>query len=391
MFFVLTFIRQNEQSYLIQKSNLPLMSEIDWDVLMPAIKNRRCVLFLGPDAYPFDDTQTVEQAMWATTTQNAALVRKYYADDGLVLLQRKAFRGRFMDNMKAFYGDTAANWSLTQLQLRKLIHIPFLAIVNLTFDDLLSQNFQEAGLEYHAMHYIFRPSLTEKVIQDLPLENGKPLILNLLGSIRSSDNLVLTHADLFDFLKTLFTDKDGWLQELLHEADCFLFIGVPFEKWYLQLLLQKLSQYIKRDDAAERYALPEQKEVKMEDLYKHELKIQFVETSQHTVIDELFKQCEDADILNKPQTEHRVYQNADFQAIYRFLLRGEMGQAIDRFLTWATMQTPLDKDLVNDLTLLSARYETLEKDKNTTTFEQQKIERHKIIRAVLNTLDETDG
>ena len=59
------------------------MPEIDWNVLTPAIKNRRCVLFLGPDAYPFDETQTVEQAMWNNTTQNASLVRKFYADDGL--------------------------------------------------------------------------------------------------------------------------------------------------------------------------------------------------------------------------------------------------------------------------------------------------------------------
>jgi hypothetical protein len=366
------------------------MPEIDWNVLTPAIKNKRCVLFLGPDAYPFDATQTVEQAMWAKTTTDASLVRKYYADDGLVLFQKKSNRGRFMDNMKAFYADKTADWSLTQLQLRKLIRIPFLAIVNLTFDDLLSQNFQEAGLDCEPLHYIFRPSLTEKIIQELPLENGKPLILNLLGSIRSSDNLVLTHSDLFDFLKTLFTDKDGWLQELLHHADCFVFIGVPFEKWYMQLLLQKLSKYTKSVEEAERFALPENKEVKMHDLYTHELKIQFVEEAQHTVIDDLYKYCEDNQLLNKPNTEHRVYKNTDLQAIYRFLLRGDIGKAIDGFLTWGQSQLPVDKDLINDLTLLSAQYATLEQDKNVTTFQDNKIERNRIIRALLHFLDEKD-
>jgi SIR2-like domain/Effector-associated domain 11 len=363
------------------------MSEIDWNVLMPAIKNRRCVLFLGPDAYPFDEAQTVEQAMWAKTTQDASLVRKYYADDGLVLFQKKANRGRFMDNMKAFYGDATTNWALTQLQLRKLIHIPFLAIVNLTFDDLLSQSFEAAGLPYEPMHYIFRPSLTEKIIQDLPLEAGKPLILNLLGSIRSSDNLVLTHSDLFDFLKTLFTDKDAWLQELLHEADCFLFVGVPFEKWYLQLLLQKLSKYTKSSEEAERYALLGHKEVAMQDLYKHELKIQFVEATQHTIIDELYKQCEDNQILNKPQTALRVYENEDMQSIYRLLLRGDVLKAIEAFLAWVKSQSPTDKTMIDGLTLLSASYHDLEKDKDTTRFEDYKIERNRIIKGLLHTLD----
>jgi hypothetical protein len=36
---------------------------IDWDGLTVALKNKRCVLFLGPDAYPYDEKQTVEQAM----------------------------------------------------------------------------------------------------------------------------------------------------------------------------------------------------------------------------------------------------------------------------------------------------------------------------------------
>lgn len=366
------------------------MPEIDWNVLTPAIKNRRCVLFVGPDAYPFDETQTVEQAMWNKTTQDASLVRKFYADDGLVLFQKKSNRGSFMDNMKAFYADPVSDWSLTRLQLHKLIHIPFLAIVNLTFDDLLSLNFKEAGLECEPLHYIFRPSLTEKIIQDLPLSNGKPVILNLLGSIRSSDNLVLTHSDLFDFLKTLFTDKDQWLQELLHEADCFLFIGVPFEKWYMQLLLQKLSKYTKSSDEAERYALPENKEVKMEDLYKHELKIQFVESSQQTVIDELYKFCEDNNILNKPNTSFRQYKKDDLQPIYRFLLRGDIKKAIESFLDWVNRNPTTDNTMDHAATMLSAQYHTLENDKDTMTFQDIKIERNRIIRALLHLLDEND-
>jgi hypothetical protein len=366
------------------------MPKIDIDVLYPAIKNRRCVLFLGPDAYPFDDKLTVEQALWVKTTADNPLVRKYYEDDGLVLFQKKSNRPKFLDSVKAFYADDTANWSLTQLQLQKLIHIPFLAIVNLTFDDLLFRTFQEAGLEAKTQHYIFRPSLTEKLIQDLPLEQDKAFILNLLGSIHSSDNLILTHTDLFDFLKTLFDDKDFWLKELLYEADCFLFIGAPFEKWYMQLLLQKLSKYTKPDDEAERYALPENKTVRTEDVYKHDLKIQFVEESQFEVIDKLFAHCEDKGILNKPKTEHRVYKNADLQAIYRQLLRGGIRQAIDMFLAWANTQQRLDKDLVNPLSELSGQFAGLENDRDMLSFEDFKIERNRIIKALLFHLDEND-
>ena len=366
------------------------MPEIDWDVLKPAIKKRKCVLFLGPDAYPFDENQTVEQAMWAKTTEDTSLVRKFYADDGLVLFQKPAKRGRFIESMELFYKNETTDWSLTKLQLQKLIHIPFLAIVNLTFDHLLSKNFDDADLNYNKLHYIFRPSLTEKIIQALPLEGDKPLILNLLGSIHSSDNLVLAHNDLFDFLKTLFTDKDQWLQELLHEADCFLFVGIPFEKWYMQLLLQKLSKYTKSSDEAERYALPEQKEVKMTDLYEHELKIQFVDATQQTVIDTLYAYCEDQNILNKPNTDVKRYKNADFIPIYSLLLRGSLLNAIQSFMTWANNSATADNNLKDGATLLTARYNTMEADKNTTDAKDYKIERNKIIKALLNYLDDND-
>ncbi len=66
-----------------------MTEEIDWAVLKPAIKNKRCVLFLGPDAYPFGENQTVEDAMWSATTSDTAVVRKFYADDGLVLFEKK--------------------------------------------------------------------------------------------------------------------------------------------------------------------------------------------------------------------------------------------------------------------------------------------------------------
>lgn len=367
------------------------MPEIDWDVLMPAIKRRRCVLFLGPDAYPFDASQTVEQAMWAKTTQNAAIVRKFYADDGLVLLQQPKHKLKFLESMEHFYTNTETNWSLTSLQLQKLIHIPFFAIINLTFDHLLKKNFDDAQLDCIEKHYIFRPSSSEKVIKELPLDSHKPLILNLLGSFTSSDNLVLTHKDLFLFITTLFNDKETWLKELLHEADCFLFIGVPFEKWYMQLLLQILSERTKSHEEVERYALPENKVVKMADLYTHELKIQFVEATQQTVIDELYTFCEDNKLLNKPNADIRRYKNTDLQPIYRLLLRGELKRGLESCGAWANSADAADNDLKNDLTLLMARYNIMEKQKAATTTEGYKVEYNSILFALLNLLDENDN
>lgn len=292
--------------------------------------------------------------------------------------------------MKTFYGDTSTDWSLTHLQLQKLVHLPFLAIVNLTFDDLLVQNFQAAGLDFVKINYVFRQSMDDKLDPKMSLSKEKPLILNLLGNMASPDNLVLTHNDLFDFLKTLFENKDEWLHELLHEADCFLFIGVPFEKWYMQLLLQKLSKYTKKSDEAERFALSEQKETRMQELFTHELGFHFVKEAHTEVIEELYKYCEDNDILNKPGMEVRAYIDRDLQNIYRFLLRGDIKSCINHFLTRVNTQEPPNKNLVGGLTMTSANFHTLERDKDILTFQESKIERNRIIKSLLYYLDQAD-
>jgi hypothetical protein len=364
---------------------------IDWDVLLPALQHKRCVLFLGPDAYPFSESQTVEQAMWAAATADQSIVRKYYADDGLVLFQKKSNRGKFLQSVQQFFKNDSQDWSLTRLQLQKIVQLPFLAIVNLTFDDLLPRHYADAGLDCQAQHYIFRPSLTEKLISALPLDGQKPLVLNLLGSIHSSDNLVLTHTDLFDFLRTLFDDKDQWLNELLHEADCFLFIGVAFEKWYLQLLLQKLSKYTKPHEEAERYALPDDKTVAMHELYRHELKIQFVEDQQQAVIERLYRHCEAHGLLNQPQRPPRTYRSEALLPAYRHILRGELAEAVAALLAWAAEHLPAAKNVADGATMASAQLARLQAEVDELSLREAAIERNKIVKSLLYLLDTADN
>ncbi len=364
---------------------------IDWDVLLPALKNRRCVLILGSDAYPFSETESVEHAMWSKTTQDTDIVHKFYPDDGLILFKKKSNRGKFIDKVQNFFEQDSHDWSLTQVQLQKLVQLPFLAIINLTFDDLLVRNYTNLGLDYQFVNYVFRPSLTEKFITELPINRKSPLVLNLLGSIYSPDNLVLTHTDLFDFFKTFFDEKNEWLNELLHEADCFIFLGVSFEKWYIQLLMQELFKYTKTSDEAERYAFSEKKIVNMADLYKQELKIQFVEDEQQHVIEQLFRFCEEEGIVNKPKTPLKLYKTPFLMPIYRFILRGELDTAVKGFLDFSQQFLSSDKDLINGAIILSANLSHLTANSNTMTPREISIERNKIVKSLLYHLDLADN
>ncbi|MEN9610591.1 MAG: hypothetical protein RLZZ628_1405 [Bacteroidota bacterium] len=360
-----------------------MSKKIDWDGLTVALKNNRCVLFLGPDAYPYDEKQTVEQAMWAhTIATQSHLVLKFYADDGLVLFKKAVHRNLFRETMVQFY-ENHQNWNLTNLQLQKMVQLPFLAIVNFTLDDLLYEYFKSEGFTAQFVPYIFKPNLTEKIIQDLSLNLNKTLILNLLGTFRSCDNLVLTHADLFDFLKIIFNDKNAWLKELLHQADFFLFIGVSFEKWYFQLLKQQLAGYTKSGDDAERYALLDGKSIQFKDLYEHQLKIQFIEdTAHYDVITQLYEFCAKSGILKQPSFPKQSYKDPTLQKIYEKLLSGKLKEAIDTFLEYAT-----DRNTHNRLVTISSSYHHFEKDLNVLSIENKSIERNKILNRVLECLN----
>jgi hypothetical protein len=98
-----------------------------------------------------------------------------------VLFKKGSQRDLFRQAMVQFYEDHQ-NWNLTRLQLQKLVQLPFLAIVNFTFDDLLYQYFKSEGFQAQFVPYIFKTNLNEKIIQDLSLKPDKTLILNLLGT-----------------------------------------------------------------------------------------------------------------------------------------------------------------------------------------------------------------
>ena len=114
------------------------------------------------------------------------------------------------------------------------------------------------------------------------------------------------------------------------------------------------------------------------------------ETAQQAVIDTLYTFCEDNNVLNKPNQDIRRYKNADFPPIYRLLLRGSIKEAIAAFGAWANSGAASNNDLKDNLAMLAAQYTTLEQDKNATDSRDYKVQYNKIIKVILNLLDEND-
>ena len=71
-------------------------------------------------------------------------------------------------------------------------------------------------------------------------------------------------------------------------------------------------------------------------------------------------------------------------------MRGDIKSAIDNFLNLVQTQTSFRKNIVEGLTIVSASYHGLLREADTMPFQEIKIERNKIIKALLYFLDLAD-
>ena len=206
---------------------------IDWESIADSIGNENSILIMGPGAYLGADGQSLpDQLLASLNVPNNKRIHKYYPQDDLFLFKRGGGRIATCKQINRFY-DSQKPGEL----LEKLAQIPFHIVINTTPDRLLTDAFSKQGFRYTFDHYKKKhePSTLAKPSKD------QPLIYNLLGSVEDADSLILTHTDLFDYFKSIFEDQS--LPEVITNAlpnrsiDTLLFLGVPFDKWYIRLIL----------------------------------------------------------------------------------------------------------------------------------------------------------
>ncbi|MEL7163030.1 MAG: SIR2 family protein, partial [Bacteroidota bacterium] len=129
-----------------------------------------------------------------------------------------------------------------------------------------------------------------------------PLIYNLLGSVADEESLLMTHNDLYDYFKSIFSRKSmpDKLKLALknREINCFIFLGVPFEKWYMQLLLRELEIHRGQEDFI-RYAANASLDTEIKSFCTEQFTIQFVENDSVHFVDTLYEHCAGQDMLRK--------------------------------------------------------------------------------------------
>ena len=136
---------------------------------------------------------------------------------------------------------------------RHLGQLPFRLCISASPDSLMLNAFEQAGKPAQKDYYGFkgprrqrRPKLTAPTAE-------RPLVYYLFGHHDDRESLVLTEADLIDFLVTIISGDPpipDEVRSILKDHNVsFLFVGFGFQAWYLRVLLKVLDVYGKRDNA----------------------------------------------------------------------------------------------------------------------------------------------
>jgi hypothetical protein len=237
------------------------LEETDWRVLLKSIRQKKCILLLGPgvavdpvnvlgDCLPIQFAQRLAAELRSAgkgggllATGDLAHVAQTYRRE---MRQRRAGLELATEDFYAPYREQT-----TQLHL-DLATLPFTLCISTTPERFLLNAFNQTLPEkkpiydfYHFQPDPKRPQQPPSAAPSTINPEEHPLIYDLYGSIDETASLVLTENDLLDFLTSVLGQTPPLhpyvTSQFKDPSVSFLFLGFGFRNWYIRVLLHALK------------------------------------------------------------------------------------------------------------------------------------------------------
>jgi hypothetical protein len=365
------------------------METINWFDIIDSFEADSCVLFIGPYAFQNKGNQSIDAALFdyleleKVKENNHDRVKRYYQDDGLFLFKKEGYQDKIAAQIKKFY---QTGFQPNSDILAKIAEIPFSLIVNLTPDKFLQNTFENPEIQMPFYHdfYDKNGAIQQEYIKTT---GGKPLIYNLLGYIGKEESLILTHDNLFDYLESVFaknTMHDD-LKAYIQNAHAYIFLGLPIDKWYTQLLLRLLKLDKKSKNELER--LSATKTDKNQVIYKDQFHFNIKTKTTGDFINELHAVCAEEKLLKTKKTGEQkpVF---DVDEIKKIVADADLKYAMEMVESMLNYYQPKSNDLLKRLTLIKTNLNELERGNNSGIVLDYGIEKNKITKRFLDFLEE---
>ena len=353
------------------------IKDIAWNAIVGKIRKGRSILILGPGAYLNDAGKTLQAEFIETLDlPNNPHVQRYYEEDNFFLFKAGGGRAFTSEKLEDFYRAQQPTPFL-----RQIAKIPFHVTLNITPDKLLTKAFDEEGFKYQFDYYkkLHEPASIQKPSKALPL------IYNLLGCIDNEESLIMTHNDLYDYFKSIFSRKsmpDKLKLALKNkEINTFIFLGVPFEKWYMQLLLRELEIHRGQEDFI-RYAANASLSKEVQSFCTEQFTIQFVENDVTGFVNTLYQHCEAAGELREKG------QASPLEKFKTLVSKGKLNEAIAAFAEYAS-----DTELADEALGMSGRFRRFERKKRNGVIDSRDlpVQENQIAEDFLELLNEAQS
>lgn len=375
-------------------------SDFDWGALLRSLKNAgestTNVLFIGPQLFTDSEGNLIDDAICAFIEKldgQERLAARYYREEGLLSFQDYHSKWKLVNHLQDFYESI---YSPMAGVLEKLAKMPFSIIVLLTHDDLLIRAYSNLGLPFVYDYYKNRSSDLENYPNPT---SAKPLIFHMLGSLNHDKSVVFTHDDLFKYLESNFSKSNmpSKLKEKLSEANNYIFLGIPYEHWHMQLLLRVLNLHSRELNVWGRIAPhPIQNLTTIQrfkkGLFENHFGIKFFEFSPQIFISDLYEKCKEEGILKDTTHQNPSFpSNVSSEELKGLIRMAEIREAIDLFFNaLSSLKMTAEKvELERDLTPLAARFAIIEKNQMLATDSDFDIKELNRIVYALNPLIDT--
>lgn len=323
--------------------------KLDWELLIDDIREEKCVLILGAEAYLNENNQSIhELAFQHLDIENSAGILRYYEEDNLFLFE-EGYKRRIFNRLRKFYENQTP-----PAILNKLARIPFHLWLIGTPDLLVPNVFEQQGFNFQFDYFSKeqKPSTVEQVSSD------DPLIYNVFGSIKDEESLVMTHQELFEYFESLFAQRGipQALKSSLYNAKQYLFIGVPFDRWYFQILLRLLN--IRRDfTKVQSFAATQTNKDEVVTFCRDQFNMNFIYKNIPEFIDTLLRKCTEFDLpLRNINATETTTHTTPFSKAEKALKDGKPNEAIEIIMAFVEER---DDDLYRLALSLLSRFNRL--------------------------------
>jgi len=259
------------------------MSEISYEFLRERIIQQKTILLIGPSlTVNFNDADFEKKELLKIKAScSGEEIISYHEDDNFLMFKDLKTKSRYAYKMMDIYKNSFKN-----PVLEKIAEIPFHAYFQVTPDLTLTEIMEQKQFSHQYNYY------SGTRLRDVPQAPTitEPLVYHLFGSVKEEESIVVSHYDLFAYIKSLSSCLPENIKSCFNPINTknIIFIGFEFDKWYYQLILSMLSNEFDKFDNFS----PRDTDLKseVEAFCKNQFNTTFVDTNITEFVENLYNQ-----------------------------------------------------------------------------------------------------